>query len=373
MSVSHLPGGDALDAMLKKVTGDPGEIDTIAKAWRSVSGDINEFAGGLGAAAQVVDDAWKGSSADAFARYINKYGSAAEGLTLALANSASSLDGAASALREAHSEISAICRDLNTNAANYKTRYYANDPDATEADVEPGLKKLVDQAKADAQPWVDKADKAVAKAKKDINQFLKDRGTTFHSIPDVSSQEFTPAPGRKIDWERDPTYQQQPDRTSLQGGAGGLRGGGSGGGSGGGNSFGGYGPSGPPPAGGGPAPTGQVKEWIEQAIAILEKQGVPASKMNASDIWMIIKHESGGNPNAINNWDSNAAKGTPSKGLMQTIDPTFNAHSLPGHKNIYNPVDNIIAGVQYAISRYGSVSNVPGVVNTKRGLGYVGY
>ena len=46
--------------------------------------------------------------------------------------------------------------------------------------------------------------------------------------------------------------------------------------------------------------------------------------MNPNDIWMIIQHESGGNPNAINNWDSNAAAGMPSKGLMQTIDPTFN-------------------------------------------------
>jgi SLT domain-containing protein len=95
--------------------------------------------------------------------------------------------------------------------------------------------------------------------------------------------------------------------------------------------------------------------------------------MNANDIWMIIKHESGGNPNAINNWDSNAAKGTPSKGLMQTIDPTFNRWKLAGHDNIYNPVDNIIAGVRYAIERYGSVSNVPGVVGTKTGSGYRGY
>ena len=75
----------------------------------------------------------------------------------------------------------------------------------------------------------------------------------------------------------------------------------------------------------------------------------------------------------MNNWDSNAAKGTPSKGLMQTIDPTFNAYSLPGHKNIYDPVDNIIAGVRYAMERYGSVSNVPGVVAMKTGTGYRGY
>ncbi|MBB5777294.1 transglycosylase SLT domain-containing protein [Nonomuraea jabiensis] len=366
MSVAHLPGGDALDAMLNKVTGDPGAIDKIASAWRSVAGDVNEFDGALGAAVQTVDDAWKGHSSNQFATYMRKYGTAAEDLKLALSNSASSLEAAASALRTSHTEISSICRDLTTSAANYKTAYYREHPDAKEADVEPGLRKLVNQAKTEAQPWVDAADKAVSKAQKDINGFLNDRTLTFHAIPDVSTQEFTPAPGRKIDWKPDPEYQP---RTTLQGAGGNGPGGGSGGTSG----FGGYGPSGPPPAGGGPAPTGQVKEWIEQAIAILEKNGVPASKMNASDIWMIIQHESGGNPNAINNWDSNAANGTPSKGLMQTIDPTFNSYSLAGHKNIYDPVDNIIAGVRYAISRYGSVSNVPGVVNSKRGLDYVGY
>jgi SLT domain-containing protein len=58
---------------------------------------------------------------------------------------------------------------------------------------------------------------------------------------------------------------------------------------------------------------------------------------------------------------------------MQTIDPTFDRWKLPGHENIYNPVDNIIAGVRYAVERYGSVSNVPGVVGTKTGGGYQGY
>jgi hypothetical protein len=147
--------------------------------------------------------------------------------------------------------------------------------------------------------------------------------------------------------------------------------GGGGGGSAGG--FGGYGSSGPPPSGSGPAPQGQVADWIREAIEILKAQGYPVDKMNPNDIWMIIQHESGGDPNAINNWDSNAARGTPSKGLMQTIDPTFNAHALPGHTNIYNPVDNIIAGVRYAIDRYGSVSNVPGVVGVNTGSGYRGY
>lgn len=123
----------------------------------------------------------------------------------------------------------------------------------------------------------------------------------------------------------------------------------------------------------GPAPKGQVGDWIRQAQQVLAAHGVPADKMNANDIAMIIQHESGGNPNAQNNWDSNAAKGTPSIGLMQTIGPTFNSYKLSGHDNIRDPVDNIIAGVRYAVARYGSVSNVPGVKAVHNGGRYVGY
>ena len=135
----------------------------------------------------------------------------------------------------------------------------------------------------------------------------------------------------------------------------------------------------PPPkphsgdAAGSTMPRGKVGEWIKQAMQILEAHGVPASKMNARDIAIIIDHESSGNPNAENDWDSNAKAGHPSIGLMQTIQPTFNAHKLPGHDNIRNPVDNIIAGVRYAISRYGSISNVPGVKAVHSGRKYIGY
>ena len=34
---------------------------------------------------------------------------------------------------------------------------------------------------------------------------------------------------------------------------------------------------------------------------------------------------------------------------------------------------NIIAGVRYAVERYGSVSNVPGIQGLNKGQGYVGY
>lgn len=118
---------------------------------------------------------------------------------------------------------------------------------------------------------------------------------------------------------------------------------------------------------------GKVGKWIAQAQQVLAAHGVSMGKMNAHDIDIIIQHESSGNPKAVNRWDSNAAAGHPSEGLMQTIGPTFNAYKLPGHGHILNPVDNIIAGVRYAISRYGSISNVPGVRAVHAGRAYVGY
>ncbi|WP_406231682.1 transglycosylase SLT domain-containing protein [Nocardia sp. NBC_01009] len=120
-------------------------------------------------------------------------------------------------------------------------------------------------------------------------------------------------------------------------------------------------------------PAGQQGQWINEAMQILRQNGYDTRQIDPADIAAIIQHESGGNPNAINLWDSNAAAGIPSKGLMQTIDPTFNSYALPGHRDIWNPVDNIIAGVRYSIDRYGSVSNVPGIVQMRSGGGYVGY
>jgi hypothetical protein len=120
-------------------------------------------------------------------------------------------------------------------------------------------------------------------------------------------------------------------------------------------------------------PKDEIDGWIIEARKVLRAKGVPEDKISSDDLRTIIEHESGGDPSASNNWDSNAAKGTPSKGLMQTIDPTFKSFALPGHQNVWNPVDNIIAGSLYSIDRYGSVSNVPGVVGKSSGGSYQGY
>ncbi|MER5682258.1 transglycosylase SLT domain-containing protein [Streptomyces sp. NPDC002205] len=102
--------------------------------------------------------------------------------------------------------------------------------------------------------------------------------------------------------------------------------------------------------------TGSVSTWINQSLEIMRAKGIPGSY---NGIYRNLMRESSGNPNAINNWDSNAAKGIPSKGLLQVIDPTFKAYHVSGTSwNIYDPVANITAACNYAAHRYGSIDNV---------------
>ncbi|MGW6035291.1 hypothetical protein ACWFOS_16695 [Gordonia terrae] len=68
-----------------------------------------------------------------------------------------------------------------------------------------------------------------------------------------------------------------------------------------------------------------------------------------------IDDESGGNPRAVNNWDINAQNGTPSGGLLQVIEPTFQANrdpALPNDK--FNPGANLVAALRYYVGRYGN-------------------
>ncbi len=106
-----------------------------------------------------------------------------------------------------------------------------------------------------------------------------------------------------------------------------------------------------PSGAGAPAPPGQLRSWLAKALRITKH----FSQANLSALYGRAIQESTGNPRAINLWDSNAKAGTPSKGLLQTIDPTFNAYKLPGHGNIWNPVDNAIAAIRYMFSRYGHI------------------
>ncbi|MET8776585.1 transglycosylase SLT domain-containing protein [Nocardia sp. NPDC050713] len=110
-----------------------------------------------------------------------------------------------------------------------------------------------------------------------------------------------------------------------------------------------------------PAPAPPVYEnnldgWIRQALDIMAANNIPGSY---EGIHRNIMRESSGNPQAINLWDSNAAAGIPSKGLLQVIDPTFAAYHVAGTPfDVWDPVANIVAACNYAAHRYGSMDNV---------------
>lgn len=110
---------------------------------------------------------------------------------------------------------------------------------------------------------------------------------------------------------------------------------------------------------GSPAPGGNggsgVQRWRPLVVQALHMLGQPDSWTDT--VLRRMNQESGGNPNAINNWDSNAAMGQPSQGLMQTIPGTFAAYAGPfAGKPITDPLANIYAGLNYALHRYGSLS-----------------
>ncbi|GAA1857180.1 hypothetical protein GCM10009772_36800 [Pseudonocardia alni subsp. carboxydivorans] len=114
---------------------------------------------------------------------------------------------------------------------------------------------------------------------------------------------------------------------------------------------------------------GGLDGWIAEA---LDHMGL--SQSYASGLKRIILKESNGNPHAINNWDSNAAAGNPSEGLMQVIPSTFAAYVHPdfADRAITDPIANITAGVRYMIDRYGiDTLDAGGRVGSHGG--YIGY
>jgi len=114
---------------------------------------------------------------------------------------------------------------------------------------------------------------------------------------------------------------------------------------------------------------GGLDGWIAEALRILE---LPQSL--APSVKKIIMAESGGNPRAINNWDANARRGTPSQGLMQTIPVTFRKYVHPelADRPITDPVANITAGIRYMIENYGLSTLQAGGRSNTAGE-YVGY
>lgn len=99
---------------------------------------------------------------------------------------------------------------------------------------------------------------------------------------------------------------------------------------------------------------GSVERWRSYVERALKANEIEPTGFRVSKILATIQRESNGNPNAQNNWDSNAMAGHPSIGLMQTIGPTFEAYKHAGHNNIRNGYDNLLAAINYIKHRYGT-------------------
>ena len=98
----------------------------------------------------------------------------------------------------------------------------------------------------------------------------------------------------------------------------------------------------------------RVKRWANLVRSVMREHRIKRRYLKG--ILAQIQQESGGNPYAVNRWDSNARRGTPSKGLLQVIAPTYRAFAQRGFRSTrYQtvPYTNIWAGLRYVKKRYG--------------------
>ena len=93
-----------------------------------------------------------------------------------------------------------------------------------------------------------------------------------------------------------------------------------------------------------------ARRAIQRAQSILG--GRYKSSYITEQMMRVAKRESNFQAGAVNNWDSNARAGIPSKGMFQMIEPSFRAYAKPGHGNILNPTDEAISAMRYIVGKW---------------------
>ncbi|MBU8819280.1 transglycosylase SLT domain-containing protein [Mycolicibacterium goodii] len=103
------------------------------------------------------------------------------------------------------------------------------------------------------------------------------------------------------------------------------------------------------------------RQYLAQALDVMGITDPQARANWIRGLEVGLERESGFNPEAVNKWDSNAhgptmpdgAPANSSRGGLQTIPTTFAANHQPGTStNIYDPVANACAAMNYLMRRY---------------------
>ncbi|CAH1854699.1 tape measure protein [Convivina praedatoris] len=123
-----------------------------------------------------------------------------------------------------------------------------------------------------------------------------------------------------------------------------------------------------------------VERWRSQVVDALKENGMSTESWAVDKIMRQIATESNGDETVTQGGytDINTITGDLAKGLMQTISSTFNAYAFPGHGNIFNGYDNLLAAINYIKHTYGpdmpSIGEGHGYANGGRthGIGVVG-